>query len=524
MCCAVLVLFIACFNVANLLLGRASSRWAEMGLRMALGANRRVPIQLLLTEGLLLCLLGGLAGVGLAYACTSAMSAFNPPTSVPVHLQLSPDRTVLLLATLISMFCGLIVGIAPGIQATRTDPVVMVKGVSSSTSRKTAWFRNGLVVAQVTVSTLLLVSAGLLIQSTVRAQHADLGFQSDNLDIASIDVGFAGYDQARGLRAYQEILQRVNTIPGVVSTSLAQLAQLEFGTTQQMGVIVDSHQQRDLPMDYNIVSDAYFRTVGIPMLRGRDFSDNDNEHSPRVVIVNETFARRFFKGQDAIGKEIQLSGQDQPSVRIVGVVQNSRYYSVREDPMPFMFLPFLQNYQSGMVLHINARGVPSSVLAAVGEQVALVDPTIPVFRPRTMGEQVSTSLIELRIGVILVGVFGTLALILATMGLYAVMAYSVGGQRREIAMHIALGASRSNIMMMVFRRGGQLALFGIVLGLLLSLPFGTLLTSLLYGIKNADPIVMLCVAVLIAITALLASFVPAWRAMRIDPAAVLRSE
>jgi len=524
MCCAVLVLFIACFNVANLLLARASSRWAEMGLRMALGANRRVPILLLLTEGLLLCFMGGLAGVGLAYACTSAMSAFNPPTSVPVHLELAPDRTVLLVACLISLFCGLVVGIVPAVQAMRTDPLAMFKGAASSTSRKTSWFRSGLVVAQVTVSALLLVSAGLLIQSTLHAQRADLGFQSDGLNIASIDVGFAGYDQAAGERAYEQILQRVRAVPGVVSASLAQVAQLEFGTTQQMGIIVDPHQQRDLPMDYNIVSAGYFQTLGVPILKGRDFTQTDTEHSPRVVIVNEAFAQRFWKGQDAVDKEIHLSGPEQHLLRVIGVVQDSRYYSLREDPMPFMFLPFLQNYQSGMVLHVKAKGAPSAMLATVREQVALVDPTIPVFRSRTMGEQINTSLIDLRLGALLLGVFGSLALILATMGLYAVVAYSVNKQRREIAVRIALGASRSDVLIMVLLRGSRLALFGIVLGLLLSLPFGTILSSLLYGINRTDPAIMICVALLIGATALIASLVPAWKATRVDPATVLRYE
>jgi len=522
--CAALVLCIACFNVANLLLARASSRWGEMGLRIALGADRRVPISLLLTEGVLLCFMGGVLGVGLAYACTAVMSAFNPPTSVAVHLDLAPDRTVLLVAWLISLLCGLVVGIVPAIQAIRTDPVWVLKGVAFSVPRKTSWFRSGLVIAQVTVSVLLLVSAGLLIKSAARAQHADLGFNSGGLSIASIDVGFAGYDEAKGERAYEDVLQRVSTVPGVVSASLAQVAPLEFGTTQQMGIFVDPQQERDLSMDFNIVDAGYFRTLGIPFLQGRDFTASDREHSLGVVIVNEAFAQQFWKGQIAVGKEIRLSGPERTPLQVIGVVKNSKYYSVREAPMPFMFLPFLQNYQSGMVLQVRTKGDPATLLAAVREQVGLVDATIPVFRARTMSDQISTSLLDLRLGALLLGAFGGLALILAIVGLYAVVAYSVSKQTREIGVRIAMGAGRSDIVAMVLKRGARLALVGIVLGVGLSLPFGTLLASLLYGINTTDPVIMLSVGLLMGAIALIASFIPAWKAMRLNPVAALRYE
>jgi putative ABC transport system permease protein len=525
MCVVLLVLLIACFNVANLLLARASARRGETALRLALGASGKRLMALFVTESIVLGLMGGAVALIMAYGATSIMSSFNPSTPVPIHLDLKPDNSVLLFAGLISVLAGVVVGLAPAIQAARSNGVTALRDIGFSRAVSKSWFRNALVVAQVAASILLLLSAGLMLRSNILAQKTDLGFEHDNLMVASIDVSLAGYQGQRSIQAYHSLLDRVKTIPGAASASLAQVVPLEVATTQQLGVVIDPRaQQRDTPIDYNIVSPGYFHTLKMPLLQGRDFTEQDNTGAPLVAIVNETFARKYYKGQQVIGNHFRFTGNFAQPVEIVGLAKDSKYYSIREEPLPFMYLPLWQHFDPSLVLHLRAAGDPAALLSSVRREVGNIDPMIPVFRVRSMNEQISTSLIELRLGAILLMVFGGMALLLATVGLYAVMAYSVDKRTREIGVYIALGAQRSYILAMILKQGLLLAVVGIVIGLGTAVPFSSVLRSLLYGVKPADPVILVGVVFLMGITALLASLVPAIKAMKLDPIHALRCE
>jgi len=299
---------------------------------------------------------------------------------VPIHLDLKPDNSVLLFASLISIFTGLVVGIAPAIQAARSNGVTALRDIGFSRAISKSWFRNALVVAQVAASILLLLSAGLMLRSNILAQKSDLGFEHDGLMVASIDASLAGYEGQRSVQAYRSMLQRVSTIPGAVSASLAQVVPLEVATTQQLGVVIDPRlQQRDNPTDYNIVSPGYFQTLKMPLLQGRDFTEQDNTGSPLVAIVNETFARKYFHGQQVIGNHFRFTGNLGQPVEIVGMAKDSKYYSVREDPMPYIYLPLWQHFEPSLVLHLRASGDPAVLPYSVRREVSNMDPVIPLF-------------------------------------------------------------------------------------------------------------------------------------------------
>ena len=524
MCIVVLVLLIACFNVANLLLAKAAERRGEMALRLALGASSTQLGRLFVLEAMLLCVTGGILALGLAYAATSFIASLDLPTPVPIRLDLTLDGPVLLFAWLLSLISGAAVGLAPALRVARSSPADALQESGSSRATGRSWVRNALVVAQVSASILLLITAGLMIRSVGQAQKADMGFRSNGLVNAAMDLGFAGYDKAQGKQFYVELLRRVSSLPGVLCAGLAESVPLEIGSTQQIGVLADPKQERGVAIDYNVISPGYFRIMGISVTQGREFSEEDRENGPGVAIVNEAFAQRYWPGQDPIGKQIKIEGNLPQTLQIVGVAKNSKYYDVKETVFPFLYLSLWQNYQRAFVLQARTAGNPVALLNAIRREVALVNPAIPVFRLRTMDDQIGASLISLRLGSILLGVFGSLGLVLATVGIYAIVAHSVDKRIREIGVYIALGASREHVFTLILKQGMKLAFLGIALGVALALPSMSLLSSLLYGVRPADPATLIAVSLTMSMTALIASLIPARKAMRLDPIAALRHE
>jgi predicted permease len=522
----VLVLLIACFNVANLLLARATARRREIGIRLALGASRVRLVRQLLTESLLLALLGGVLGIILAYWTLNLLLAFKPPTSFPLLLDLRLDWRVLTFTAVVSVLTGLIFGLAPAIQTTRAELVPALKDEASAQGYRRSYLRNALVVAQVATSFVLLIGAGLFIRSLQQAQSSSTGFESQNLLIASADVGLGGYDQVKGALFYQQLLERVGALPGVRSTSLAKAVPLEVGSTQQIGVAIEGFETPNrarLAMDYNIVSPGYFRTLGIPLNKGRDFEERDTDTSPGVVIVNEALARRFWPNQEALGKRVSVGNRTDP-LEVIGVAKNSKYYSLQETPRPFIYVPFSQFYRPGMTLHVNSAGDPALLLAEVRKQVLSLDRGVPLFNVKTMTEHLGVALIVLRAAALLLGVFGLLALALATLGLYAVMAYSVTQRKREIGIRMALGAQRGHVLKLVLRQGMFLTGIGLVIGAVAAFGLTRFVSTLLYGTEATDLWTFAVVSVLLAGVALLASFLPAWRATKVNPMIALRYE
>ncbi len=525
-----LVLLIACANVANLLLARASVRRKEIGIRLALGASRWRIMRQLLTESVLLGLLGGAAGLLVALWTIDLLMSFSPPTPVPIAVNFSPDLRVLAFTFVLSVLTGLIFGSAPALQATRPDVLSALKDEGASATggdgRRRFKLRNLLVVAQISVSMVLLVGAGLLIRSMQNAQAINPGFRSDGVLIMTPETEIQGYTKEQGQEFYRQLMTRVEALPGVASASLAESVPLAFEGSRR-GISVEGYERRkgeDSEYHYNTVGSRYFETMGIDLAAGRSFADTDREGAPGVVIVNESFARRFWPGQNPLGKRLSASGPQGKFLEIVGVAKDGKYNTLGEAPLPFVYFPFGQNYSPGMTLHVRTSGDPKNLLAAVRDEVRALDKNLPVSNVKTLNEHLGGALLLPRVGAMLLGILGLLALVLAAAGLFGVMSFSVARQTREIGIRMALGAQPRDVLKLVLTEGMSLVVFGVCLGLALSFAATRLLSGFLYGVSATDPVTFALITLLLAGVALLAALLPARRATKVDPMVALRYE
>jgi predicted permease len=521
-----LILLIACFNVTNLLLSRSSSRQGEIAVRLAMGASRIDILRLLLTESLVLALFAGAFAMLLAYGSIMLLGLFRPPTSVPIFLGLTLDGRVMGFTLLLSLAAGFVFGVIPALRTAKLDLLPMLRTEGVRQGYRKSKLRNSLVVVQIAISLFLLVGAGLILRSLQFVQKIDPGFKPDNMVIASLNVGLAGYDSAKGSNLYQRILERVETVPGVRSASMAEAVPMEIETTRQMGMFVRGYEapnHRAISIDYNVVAPHYFRTMEIPLMEGRDFREEDKTGAQGVAIVNEAFARRFWPGDDPIGKTLSISGREGPYLQVVGLARNSKYYNVREKAFPFLYLPFYQVYRPGMVLHVSTLTDPSSAIASIQREVQSFDPSLPIFHVRTLKEHLGLSLIELRAAALFLGIFGGLALVLASIGLYGVVAYSTDKRKPEIAIRMAVGARSADVLKLIRKEGLLLTGIGLVFGVIVTFAAGRLLSFLLVGVNPADPITISSVALLLLIVSFFATLIPAWKATRNEPMNVLRS-
>ena len=522
----ILVLLLACFNVANLLLARATSRRKEVGIRLAMGASRRRLVHQLLTESVVLAVLGGAVAFPLAYYASRLLLAFRPTTSFPVVINPKLDITTLVFAIVISLATGLVFGLVPATQTANPELLPALKDEALLGGYRKSRLRNLFVVAQVAISFVLLIGAGLFIRSLVKARSSSLGFESQNLLIASVDVGLGGYEKQRGTVFYQQLAERVAGLPGVRSSTLAKAVPLDITGTQQIGINFpgeETARQQAINMDYNIVTPKYFDTVGIPILQGRDFDQRDTSESPGTVIVNEAFVRRFWQGQSPIGKQVILAGNKTP-LEVVGLAKNSKYYGWREEGLPFIYLPFSQTYRPGMTLLINSVGDPATLIKSVRDTVRDLDRGVPIFNVRTMTEHLGVALFEMRAAAVMLTFFSLLALALATVGLYGMIAHSVNQRKREIGIRMALGAQRSDILKLVLKEGMFLTLTGLVIGVGLAIGLSQLVSSLLFNVSTLDLPTYGLVALVLAFVAFLASFLPAREAIKVEPIKALRYE
>jgi putative ABC transport system permease protein len=533
LCVSALVLLLACANVANLTLARAVTRAREIGIRLALGASRGRVVRQLLTESLLLALLGGAAGSVLAYWGAPVILASFPPVPYPISLDLAPDVYVLKWMLLILLLTGVLFGLAPALLTSRSDLVAVIKGAAlRSSSGRSRWdLRGALVVAQITICIVVLICAGLFIRSLDQVRRTDPGFRTENLITMMINPRPLTYDDKEiAGRLFPELLRRFGSQPGVRSSALIDEMPLAVAHNTR-GPIVREGEAEPPPnqgtsADCNFVTPKYFETMRTPLVVGRDFTDRDDADAPRVVVVNQEFARRFYGGeQGALGRRFRFA-QGTPLMEIVGVAKDGRYRALYEDPQPHMFLPVYQHPRAVMTVLISARsaGEVPSVLERARREIALVDARLPVFGVMVGEENLAMAYWGPRVAAGIALTFGALALVLATMGLYSVMTYAVSQRTHEIGVRMAHGARLRDVVRLVVAQGMRMALVGIALGLLVAVALTRVFASMLFGVGTTDSVTFVGVPVLLVAVALLACYVPARRAARVDPLVALRHE
>lgn len=518
-----IVLLIACSNVANLLLARSAARQQEMAIRLALGASRRRLVRQLLTESACLGLLGGGLGLFIAYLGTQLLAGALPMSGTFVALKL--DVVVLLFTLVISLATGILFGLIPAFQASRSSVAATLNEAARTTgrSRKGVTLANGLLVGQVAFSFLLLVTAALFLRSIQRAYQIDPGFQTAHLAVFVLNPGQAGYGEPQTRAFYNDVRERVAALPGVESVSWA--SNMPLWARAATGLQVEGRPLRS-QADHsativNTVDRTYFETAGVMIKRGREFTDVDQQTAMAVAIVNEKLAQDYWPGEDALGKRLQVPGETQLR-QIVGVARTANYSSWAEPPQRAVYVPLEQNHLPAMTLYVRTKGDPDQILMPVGREANAAAPQVLLSGIRTGRQIIDGGLFQARIGVALLGVFGLLALGLASVGLYGILAYVVSQRKREIGLRMALGASRPSVLRLILRQGMSLVALGVSIGFVAVLLVGRLLSRMLFGIGATDPVSLAGSALVLASVALLACYLPARWATRVDPVVALR--
>ncbi len=519
-----LVLLIACANVANLLLARAATRQKELGVRLAIGAGRGRIIRQLLTESLLLAMAGGSAGLLMAYWGRNAMKSFIPPAPFPIDFESSMNPRIVGFSLVVTLATVVLFGLVPALRASRPDLVPVLKDLGTGSTAR-GRLRGALVASQVALSLVALVCAGLFLRGLSRAQHVDLGFKDpDRLLLVSTDLHLAGIPDSAGPAMIQRVLSRVRAVPGVVSASAGDFVPLGFGGNSSSGISVDGYtpaKDENMSVQYARIGSGYFETMGLEIRSGRPIGPQDLASAAPVAVVTEAFAKRFWPGQDAVGRQF---ARGETKVTVIGVVQDSKHRQITEVPYSFIYYPIAQRYGSEFALHVRTAAPAGSMVEPLRKELASAEPTLPFLDPRSMSEQIIPATIGQRMGARMLALFGSVALLLAGIGLYGVMSYSVNQRTREIGVRLALGADSRSVVGLVLRQGLRLTAFGLAAGTVLSLGAGMLLRSQLFGLSPADPVTFVALALLLAVVAAGASVLPARRAARVDPIIALRSE
>lgn len=515
----VLLLTIACANVAILLLARGSSRQRETGLRLALGAGRGRILRQMITENLLLAVLGGAAGFALAWLGARLLVPFMPTT---LAVELSPRPNVLLFALVLASVVALVAGLLPGLQAVRRDANVSIRGGASSVGG--SWARSSLVVVQVALSFVLVAGSVLFARSLVSARSVDLGFELDHRLLVGLNLRNHGYDSERGQRFAAQALERLQALPGVVAASTTQMVPFRgkaVSSVKPEGLEVEEGEEPG--SGFNVVSPGYFEALGIPLADGRGFESTDSSTSQRVVVVNQAFAERFWPSERAIGKTV-VYDDDGEAATVVGVAANATYYDLGEEETLQIYLPLQQFYNPRLTFVVKTLGPPDAQAAAASASLLDLDPDVAVSQVQTLAEAFDNEIGKYRAAASLVGLFGLLALVLATVGLYGVLSFLVVQRTREIGIRVALGASHARVARLVVGRGLRLAGLGVVIGLAVALVCVRSVTTFLFGVEALDVGTWLGVPIVLLMVACLASLIPARRASRVDPVAAIRSE
>ena len=525
-----LVLLIACANVANLLLARASSRQKEIAVRLALGASRRRLVRQLLVESVTLSLAGGAAGLLFAAWTGSLLIGALPSEEAVLVLSAEPDVRVVAFAFALAVFTGVAFGLVPALQGTRPQLAPTLKNESAAVAGGTTpfRFRKGLVVGQIALSLLLLIGAGLFTKSLVNLRALNPGFEPDRLLTFTVDPSLNGYDLSRRLAVYKRLQEDIAAEAGVKSAAMAEVA-LMTNSNSSSTIRVEGYEAKEgenMNPDFNGVAPGFFSTLGITLLAGRDFTDADVLDGPKVAVVNEEFARYYYKGESPVGRRFGLGRTNEGfDITIVGLVRDGKSATLREKPNRFVYTPYAQEKNLGaLTFYVRSALEPSSLGTRMRQVVRAVDATLPVTQMKTMDVQIRESLFVDRLVAALSASFGFLATVLAALGLYAVMSYAVAQRTREIGIRVALGAARRSVLWMVLKEVGVLAAIGVVIGLPSGYGLGRVVETQLFGMNARDPLTYVVSTAVLVTAALLAGYVPALRATRVDPMVALRYE
>ena len=531
MAAVALVLLVTCTNLAGLMLARATDRRREIAIRLAMGANRWRLIRQLLTESVLLSVIGGVAGMLLAVWIVQLLLAFKPPIDFPLSLDVSVDWRVLLFSFAVSLVAGAIFGLAPALQATRPGVSQALRETSAQGGASRTRLRSVLVVAQIAISLVVLISAGLVVRTLLQLQTMNPGFDPQNALTMSFDLGLQGYDRQRGQQFYRQLSERVRALPGVKSAAVSDYIPLSLNFNSRNIFVEGQPAERgeNVPLAMNSsAGPRYFETMRTPLVHGREFTDQDQDGSERVAIVNETFVKKLMtsvnSSSEAIGKRIAFGSAGGPYVRIVGVAREGKYFNIAEDPRPFVWTSLAQDYSTNGILTVRTEGNPEPLLAAVRKEVQALDPNLPLFDVKTLSEHMRFALFPARVAATVLGVFGLVALLLSAIGIYGITSYTVAQRTHEIGIRLALGAQLSDVLSLVLRHGLKLTAIGAALGLFGAYLATRAITSVLYGVSPTDPLTFGLVSLVLVGVALVACYVPSRRATKVDPLIALRSE
>lgn len=517
-----MLLLIACVNVANLFLARARDRAREMAIRISLGARRSRLVQQLLTESLMFAGASGLVGVGLAWWVIRLANKIRLPMEVDFSADLHLSPLVVAFAVGVSLITGLLFGLAPALQATRPSLIPALKGEApAGQSRSRA--SKGLVVAQMALSIVLLVSAGLFLRDLLNVTTVDKGFVGENLLIADLAPGLQGYNRARSEELYRRLRDNLTSRPDVKAVGYTENVPLGLNESDSYVEIAGYAPAKNENMSLQVteVTRGYFKAMGIPFRQGRDFTEQDDSASARVMVVNEQMAKKYWPGTSPIGRTVKYGGK---AHTVIGVVPTGKYQRLGEPPTPFYYVALAQHWSEAMSIVIRTTGDPAAVAPALRSAVAAIDETLPVSGIRTMSRHLGIALMPARLAGAALGVFGLLGLVLASVGMYGVMAYTVSQRRREIGIRMAIGAAAGDVVGMIMKQGLSLVVIGAAIGIGGALGASRLLRGILYGSSVVDPVTFVGVPLLLTAVAALASWLPARRASGVDPLEALRQE
>ncbi|MBK5255562.1 MAG: ABC transporter permease [Vicinamibacteria bacterium] len=522
----VLVLLIAAMNVASLLLARALGRRREIAVRTALGASRGRIVRQLLAESLLLSVLGSLAGAGVAYFGATLLGRMLPENDFPLRVGALVDGPALAVAIALGVLTGVVFGLVPALQTSRPDSATVMREESGSVagaSGRSRWFRR-LVMGQLAASTVMLIIAGLFLRSLDRASNFDVGFEPKGVLISSLELFTSGYDAERGHVFFNNLVEEASTLPGVSSVALARRVPLGFGGSSSTSFDVEGYEPpkgSNAFGFFNVVTPSYFDLMRTPLIRGREFAQTDLDTAPRVAVINETMASRYWPGKDAIGGRFRI-GPDW--VTVVGVAKDATYRDLGERKAPWFFLPLAQRYRADITVLLRGSGDPRSLSEPLRRLVSRLDPNLPLFATRTLEEHIRAAAVRQSVGGRLLSLLGALGLVLAAVGLFGTLAFGVAQRTREMGVRLAVGGIRADIVRMIVGEGLRLTAIGVAVGLVFATGAAQLMKGLLLGVRPWDPATLSVVLLVLGISSLVACLVPAWRAAGTDPVTALRAE
>lgn len=520
-----LVLLIACANIASLLLARAAIRRRETAIRQALGASRRRLVRQWLTESVLLGIAGGAVGLILALWANQLLVSRLQSTPLAA-LDFKLDYRVLAFTLVVSVATGIVFGLAPALQASRLNIVMALKSDALKVAgAHRSYLRNAFVTVQLILSVVLLVGSGLFIRALQRASSIDPGFTVERALLTPINLGLLRYDKTAGDVFYRDLLARIQAQPGVEQATLVRFPQMGSSFAQfQVFTEGSGPAGEGMSTGFNVVGPNYFKTMGTALLRGREFTDADRDGAPGAVVINETLATRLWANEDALGKRVSIAGPKGPFLEVVGVARDSKYRTLGETPRPYVYLPLSQSYDPKMTLIVRTTGEPKAITPVVRELIRTLNPNLPIADVQTLREQIELTLLPSRIAAWTLGGFGVLALLLAGIGIYGVVSYGAAQRTREIGVRMALGAKESDVLGLVLWDGLIVIGAGLAIGLLLAAAATRVIASFLYGVGATDPFTFVAVPLLLGAVALVASYIPARRAVKVDPLVALRYE